>query len=210
MKKERFVMHWNRVMSVLAIAACGVLLTGGGVAAATSASAIGASLGAQAAGAAAAHSTGAAPASGGAVRFTAYTNDDLPGATVVLTGVIGDFGSAVSVLPNGTIDPEHTSEFNLALTKGSFRILIGPLHAKLVQAFTHFKPNRKTCSGHVAATGAAPVVAGSGTGAYKGISGSFKLTITVNEVDGQSSCHNGASVLLAQALFITGSGTVAF
>jgi hypothetical protein len=129
---------------------------------------------------------------------------------VVLTGVIGDFGEAVSVLRNGTIDPGHTSESNLALTKGSFRILIGPLHAKLVQAFTHFKPNRRTCSGHVAVTGAVPVVAGSGTGAYKGISGNFKLTITVNEVDGQSSCHNGASVLLAQALFIAGSGTVSF
>jgi len=174
---------------------------GGGVAAATNA---------RVGGAPAARGTGAAPATGGAVRFTAYTNDDLPGATVVLTGVIGDFGAAVSVLPNGTIDPEHTSELNLALTKGSFRILIGPLHAKLVQAFTHFKPNPRTCSGHVAVTGAAPVVAGSGTGAYKGISGNFKLAITVNEVDGQSSCHNGASVLLAQALFIAGSGTVSF
>jgi hypothetical protein len=59
-------------------------------------------------------------------------------------------------------------------------------------------------------TRAAPVVAGSGTGAYKGISGSFTLTITVNEVDGQSSCHNGASVLLSQALFIYGPGTVSF
>ena len=198
-------MHRNRVMSVLAITACGVLLTGGGVAAAASAQAAGAR-----ASAPAASGTTTAPASGGAVRFTAYANDDLPQATVVLTGVIGDFGAAVSVLPNGTIDPEHTSELNLALTKGSFRILIGPLHAKLVQAFTHFKPNLKTCSGHVAVTGAAPVVAGSGTGGYKGITGNFKLTITVNEVDGQSSCHNGASVLLAQALFIAGSGTVSF
>src|ERR1700747_1343518 len=156
------IMRRIRVMSV--VAACGVLLTGGGVAAAASAPAAGAG-----ASAPAASRTTPAPASGGAVRFTAYTNDDLPGATVVLTGAIGDFGSAVSVLPNGTIDPEHTSEFNLALTHGSFRMLIGPLHAKLVKAFTHFKPNLRTCSGHVAVTGAAPVVAGSGTGAYKGI-----------------------------------------
>ena len=59
-------------------------------------------------------------------------------------------------------------------------------------------------------TGAAPVVTGSGTGSYKGIHGDFTLTISVNEVDGQSSCHNGASVLLAQALFIAGSGTISF
>jgi hypothetical protein len=31
--------------------------------------------------------------------------------------------------------PEHTSEFNLALAHGSFRVLMGPLHAKLLQAF---------------------------------------------------------------------------
>ena len=195
-------MHRNRVMSVLAIGVCaGALLACGSVAVAGSA---------PAAGAAATRGTGAAPARGGTVRFTAYTNDDLPGAMVVLTGAIGDFGDGVSVLPNGTIDPEHTSELNLALTHGSFRILIGPLHAKLVKAFTHFKPNLRTCSGHVAVTGAAPVVAGSGTGSYKGISGNFTLTVMVNEVDGRSSCHNGASVLLSQALFIIGSGTVSF
>src|SRR5260370_41532961 len=72
MRKERYVMLRNRVMSVLAIAACGVLLTGGGIAAA-SAPAADARASAPAAGGA-----GAAPASGGTVRFTAYANDDLP------------------------------------------------------------------------------------------------------------------------------------
>ena len=198
-------MNRKRLVSMFAIAACGVLLTGTGVAAATSAPAAGAT-----GGTSAARGTATAPARGGTVRFTAYTNDDLPGATVVLTGAIGDFGEGVSVLPDGTIDPEHTSDLNLALTHGSFRILIGPLHEKLVQAFTHFKPNKRTCSGHVAVTGAAPVVTGSGTGAYAAISGNLTLTITVNEVDGQSTCHNGASVLLAQSLYIAGSGIVSF
>jgi hypothetical protein len=191
-------MHKKRLMPMLAIAAfAGALLAGGYASAAANAPAAGGP-------------AATAPASGGTVRFTAYANDDLPGATVILTGAIGDFGEAVSVLPNGTIDPEHTSEFNLALTQGSFRISIGPLHEKLVKAFTHFKPNPRTCSGHVAVTGAAPVVAGSGTGSYKGISGNLTLTVTVNEVDGKSSCHGGPSVLLAQALFIAGSGTVSF
>jgi len=198
--------HRKRLMSVLAATTfAGALLAGGAVSAATNAPAAGAG-----ASATAARGTATAPARGGTVRFTAYANDDLPGATVVLTGAIGDFGAGASVLPNGTIDPEHTSELNLALTQGSFRILIGPLHAKLVQAFTHFKPDPRTCSGHVAVTGAAPVVTGSGTGSYKGIRGDFTLTISVNEVDGQSSCHNGASVLLAQALFIAGSGAISF
>jgi hypothetical protein len=56
---------------------------------------------------------------------------------VVLSGAIGDFGEAVSVLPNGTVDPEHSSQLRLALTQGSFRIVIGPLHAKLLNALSH-------------------------------------------------------------------------
>ena len=69
--------------------------------------------------------------------FTAYQNDDLPGATVDLSGAIGDFGAAVSVLPNGKLDPEHSSQLRLALTQGSFRIVKGPLHAKLLNALSH-------------------------------------------------------------------------
>src|SRR5262249_60943736 len=123
-----------------------------------------------------------APESGGHVFFTAYANDDLPGATVVLSGAIGDFGEGVSVLRNGTVDPEHTSEFNLALTQGSFRIVIGPLHQKLENALAHAPYNLRTCSGHVSVTGAASVVAGSGAGAAKRISGTATPTITGKEV----------------------------
>jgi hypothetical protein len=184
-------MNRKRLSFMLISVICGLLLTGGGAAAARGAA-------------------GARP-SGGHVFFTAYENDDLPGATVVLSGAIGDFGAAVSVLPNGTVDPEHSSQYNLALTQGSFRIVIGPLHAKLVNALSHAPYNLKTCSGHAAVTGAAPVVAGSGRGAYKDISGSFKLTITVNEVDAKPGCQPfSGSALLAQTIFIGGSGTVSF
>jgi len=145
------------------------------------------------------------------VFFSSYQNDDLPGATVVLSGAIGDFGAAVTVLPNGKVDPEHSSQLKLALTQGSFRIVIGRLHAKLVNALGHATYNLKTCSGHVAVTGTAPVVAGSGTGAYKGISGSFTLTITGNEVDAKPGCQPfSGSPLLAQTIFIAGSGAVSF
>jgi hypothetical protein len=186
---REFAVHRQWLTSALAIGALtAALLTGGCVSAVATAA--------------------AAPARTGTVRFTAYASDDLPGATVVLTGVIGDFGEAVSVLPDGSVDPEHTSEFNLALARGSFRIVIGPLHRKLVQAFTHFTPDPRTCSGHVSVTGAAPVVAGSGTGAYQGIKGSFRLTVAVNEVDAKSECHGGPSVLLAQTIFFSGSGAI--
>ena len=199
-------MHRKRLMPMFAIAACGILLTGGGAAAAVSTLAARA-----AAGAPAARGATRAPASGGHVFFTAYQNDDLPGATVVLSGAIGDFGAAVTVRPDGKVDPEHSSQLRLALTQGSFRIVIGPLHAELLNALGHAPYNRRTCSGHVAVTGAAPVVAGSGTGAYKGISGSFKLTITANEVDAKPGCQPfSGSPLLAQTVVIAGSGTVSF
>jgi len=194
-------MHRKRIMSVFAIALCGVLLAGGGALAARAG-----------AGSPAARGTTTAPESGGHVFFTAYANDDLPGATVVLPGAIGDFGAAVSVLRNGKVDPEHSSQFNLALTQGSFRIVIGPLHTKLENALPRAPFNLRTCSGHVVVTGTAPVVAGSGTGAYKGINGSFTLTITANEVVGQlgQPCHRWSGLPFGEAIFIAGSGTVSF
>jgi hypothetical protein len=197
-------MNRKRIMSMFAIGACSALLTGGAVAAATN------SPPARAAAQAPAARTAATAPATGRVFFTAYQNDDLPGATVVLSGAIGDFGAAVSVLRNGKVDPEHSSQLRLALTQGSFRLVIGPLHAKFVNALSHASYSLRTCSGHVAVTGAAPVVAGSGTGAYKGISGSFTLTITGNEVDAKPGCQpfSGSTPLLAQSIIITGSGSV--
>jgi len=186
-------MHKKRFIFMNVIAACGILLAGAGAAAAISAPAA------------------LAQASGGTVFLTAYQNDDLPGSAVVLSGAIGDFGAAVSVLPDGTVDPEHSSQDNLVLTQGSFRIVIGPLHAKFVNALSRASYNPKTCSGHAAVTGAAPVVAGSGTGAYKGITGTFTLTITGNEVDAKPGCQPfSGSALLAQSISIAGTGTVSF
>ena len=60
------------------------------------------------------------------MHLVEYSNDDLPGSTAILTGAIGDFGEAVSVYPNGTVDPAHNSEYNFALTQGSFRITWRP------------------------------------------------------------------------------------
>src|SRR5215472_16603742 len=148
-------MQRKRLMFMFAIGAFGALLTSGAVAAASNTPPIRAAVRA-----AAAPSTTTAPAAGH-VFFTAYANDDLPGATVVLSGAIGDFGEGVSVLRNGMVDPEHSSQFNLALTQGSSRIVIGPLHLKLENALAHAPFNPRTCSGHVSVAGAAPVVAGS-------------------------------------------------
>jgi hypothetical protein len=112
----------------------------------------------------------------------------------------------VSVLPDGRVDPEHTSQLRLELTRGSFRISIAALDSKLVSAFGDSAYYASTCSGHVAVTAAAPVVAGSGTGSYRGISGSFDLTATVDEFD-KAPC-GAPSAFVTQIIDIAGSGTV--
>jgi hypothetical protein len=156
--------------------------------------------------------TGAAAAStqtaGGVVHLTDYSNSDGATSTAILTGAIGDFGKAVSVYPNGAVDPQHDSQLNLALAHGSFRLSIADLDKQLVSAFRRFPSNTDTCSGTVTTTGAVPIVAGSGAGAYRGVSGAFTLTVTVDEVVPRSAC-SASGAFLAEAIVMTGPGTIA-
>jgi len=150
------------------------------------------------------------PTPGGTVHIIAYSiNSDGPKSRAILTGAIGDFGPAVSVYPNGAIDPDHSSELNLALTHGSFRLIIGGLDKKIVSAYRNWPSNAATCSGSVSVTAATPIAAGSGTGSYRGITGSLDVTATIDEVDAKPVC-DGTSKFLAQVLLIVGSGTVSF
>ncbi len=130
-------------------------------------------------------------------------------SAVILTGAIGDFGEAVSVHPNGTVDPDHSSELSLALRDGSFRVSIADLDKKFVSAMRHFPSNASTCSGTVTVAAAAPIVAGSGTGSYRGISGNFNLTIKLAEVDAKANC-SASSALLRESIVTAGSGTISF
>lgn len=159
--------------------------------------------------------TSAAPAahSRGSVHLTAYTNNDGPTETVIVTGAIGDYGEAVSVYPNGTVDPEHNSELSLKLSRGTLRLDTAALDKAFVAAMLNeFPSNATTCSGSVQVTRQVPVVAGSGTGAYKGVGGAFTLTATLDEVDKVSGAHpcDGTAAFLSQAIIVTGAGTVTF
>lgn len=113
------------------------------------------------------------------MNFTDYSDNDGTKAKVVLTGAIGDYGDAVSLTSNGDAHGQRT-EIDLNLTQGKFRISIADT---------------------------APIEAGSGTGAYQGISGHFDLTVNVNEVDVKDHCGPGAK-FLSQTVVITGPGTV--
>jgi len=92
------------------------------------------------------------------------------------------------------------------------------LDKKIESAFNRFQPNHRTCSGYVTVTGSTPIVAGSGTGAYAGISGGFILTLMIAEVgpkygsgkhEGQCNTSNSAETV-GEAFLVTGSGTVSF
>jgi hypothetical protein len=149
----------------------------------------------------------------GPEHLTAYTDNDGPTETVIATGTIGDYGKAVSVHPDGTVDPEHDSELSLQLSHGTFRLNVAALDKAFTQAFARdFPTNAATCSGSFAVTQQVPVIAGSGTGAYKGVGGSFTLTVTLDEVDKTSAAQpcNGTAPFLSQAIVVSGPGTITF
>ena len=196
-------MRSKRLVSMFAVAVSAVVLLAGGCAsAATNPPATNP----PAAGVTSAAKTSAAD---GTVHFIGYSkNSDGPDLTAILTGAVGDYGPAVTVHPNGTVDPEHTSELRLGLKKGSFRLSIASLDKKIVSVTSHW-PSTPTCSFHLSVTAATPVVSGSGTGLYRGISGSINMTVTIDEVDVKP-CPNGTSRFLSQLIFLVGAGTVSF
>ena len=161
--------------------------------------------------ASAAPASSAAPAAAPASQTThmmAYSiNSDGPAFQVIVTGAVGDWGRAVSVYPDGAVDPDHTSELSLKLTRGSFRLSIARLDAEIVGAYHHWPSNSGTCSGSIAVTAATPIVAGSGTGSYRGLSGTFTVTATIDEIDVKPVC-DGTSPFRAQVIFMVGAGTV--
>ena len=192
-------MHRNRVAAMLAIAAvAGALVTGGCVSAATKPPA------------AATASARAAAATGGTANIMIYAvNTDGAYWHAVMSGVIGDYGPAVSIYPDGQVDPAHNSELDLRLTHGSFRLSIAALDKKFVKAAAHEPVYPRTCSDLVSVTGTTPIVAGSGTGAYLGVRGSFPVTLTLNEVEAKP-CQPSPGAFRAQLITVAGSGTISF
>ena len=137
----------------------------------------------------------------GRTHVTAYSLDtDAPHLVVVVSGAVGDYGSADAVAPG------HASELELKLTRGTFRLAIAGLDKKFVSGTSHEPVFPHTCSTFVSVTGAVPVVPGSGTGSYRDIAGSFTLTLAVNEVHVKP-CTSSLS-FRRQILTLSGAGTV--
>ncbi len=135
-------------------------------------------------------------------------NSDGPDFQTIVTGAVGDHGPGVTVRPDGSVDPSHTSELELKLSHGSFRLSIAKLDATFVKAVGQWPYNKQTCSIHGAVTAAAPVVAGSGTGAYRGITGGFTLTISLDEDYIKGPTCSEETAFQSQLITITGTGSV--
>jgi hypothetical protein len=144
---------------------------------------------------------------GHAAHLMVYSiNSDGPDFRAIVTGAIGDYGPAVTVFPDGTVDPSHTHDLELQLTRGSFKLSITELDKKFIAVTSHEPIYRRTCSDYMTATAPMAIVPGSGTGAYRGISGRFTVTITGDEVE-RSPCPK-AMAFRWQALVLRGPGTV--
>jgi hypothetical protein len=155
-------------------------------------------------------STGTASTISGSSNIMLYSiNSDGPDFQAIVTGAVGDYGPAVTVLPDGKVDPQHTSEMKLNLHHGTFRLSIATIARDVTSAYRHWPSNDRTCSGSITFTAAAPIVAGSGTGAYAGITGSYTTKVTVDEVDKKPVC-NGTSPFISQVILLNGAGTVSY
>ena len=156
--------------------------------------------------AAAASATGPAAARNNAHLMVYSINSDGPDLRAIVTGTIGDYGPAVTVFPNGQVDPSHTHDLELKLTRGSFKLSITELDKKFVAVTSHEPIYPRTCSDYMTASAPMAVVPGSGTGAYRGISGRFAVTITADEVEKKPCQPVGA--IQYQALVLRGPGRV--
>ena len=105
--------------------------------------------------------TGLRQASGPAHLMVYSINSDGPDFRALVTGAVGDYGPAVSVHPDGRVDPAHTSDLELKLTRGSFRLDIARLDRKFVQVASHEPIYPRTCSDFMTVSAAVPIVAGS-------------------------------------------------
>jgi hypothetical protein len=156
--------------------------------------------------AAATSATGTAAARDNAHLMVYSINSDGPDLRAIVTGAIGDYGPAVTVFPDGQVDPSHTHDLELKLTRGSFKLSITELDKKFVAVTSHEPIYPRTCSDYMTASAPMAVVPGSGTGAYRGISGRFAVTITADEVEKKPCQPVGA--IQYQALVLRGPGHV--
>ncbi len=135
-------------------------------------------------------------------------------AKIVVTGAIGDYGTATTIDKNGKVD-ENGDYVKVALKHGGFEVNSVVLNQK-TNAVPPIMVNKTTCS--VEFGGSGPVTLFNGTGMYVGITGTLHITETFAGVGGRYTSGakkgqcimNNSSQPLAFWGSITGTGKIAF
>jgi hypothetical protein len=134
-------------------------------------------------------------------------------ANILITGAIGDYGKTISVDKNGKVD-ENGDFQKVNLKKGTFEVDATALDKKLSRSGP--KVNSATCS--LLFSGTARTTVFKGTGLYKGIRGSVKITVAFAAIaprfgsgPHKGQCNFAQNVRpLSQYQSITGVGNVSF
>ncbi len=108
----------------------------------------------------------------GKIRVFATDTTETKGK-IVVTGVIGDYGTLVSEDANGKVDPNGNFE-KVTLKHGGFLVDGTALNKKLNST----KPTINTTDCAFSFIGTGPTTIEDGTGAYAGITGHVAITVT--------------------------------
>jgi hypothetical protein len=162
-------------------------------------------------GSAAFASSASGPAGGSIQLFVTPSRSAV--SPILITGAIGDYGTATSIDKNGKTDP-NGNYVRISLQKGTFEVNSTALNAK----FDHAEPNinRRTCSAWLTDSGHVSLF--DGRGLYAGISAEPTITetyaiilprFTSGAKKGQCNLTNSAKPL-RQYGSLSGQGTVKF
>lgn len=164
------------------------------------------------AGVAASAAPAAAPKGGPIALFA--TVGYSPSGKIVVAGAIGDWGRTVSIDKNGK--PALNGNFvRVMLKKGTFEIDSRALNQKMTNPRPQIASD-VTCS--VATSGSGPVKLFNGTGLYKGITGTARVTLSFTGIGSRyqsgpkkGECLHSDNVRpLAMLGSVTGRGSVHF
>jgi hypothetical protein len=142
-------------------------------------------------------------------------NINSPVSKIVVTGVIGDYGTATTINKNGTPN-DNGNYVKIALQHGGFEVNSVALNQKTNNA-PPLMENGTTCS--VVFGGTGPVTLFNGTGMYAGITGTIQITekfagigprFTSGAKKGQCNTSDNNAPPVAFYGSITGTGKVSF
>jgi hypothetical protein len=130
-------------------------------------------------------------------------------APILVTGAIGDFGRATTVDRTGKVDANGAYR-RVTLSKGTFTIDARVFDANLAKLRPSF--NATTCSEFF--TGSGPATLSKGTGLYKGVTGTARLTETIAtllpRLSNGACDHRAGAQPISEYSFVTGAGPVRF